>query len=698
MRSGQRLALLVLVVSGTAAAEPQPSIDLRNFHPPADPQGSLYLEPSATPAAGDWNVGAWLSYAHRSVTLEDAEGTRVATPLKNQLSLDYVAALGVLDILAVSLTLPTVLYQNGDDVSAELGESRLPQTALGDAAFGLKAVLVPTNSMGGFGLSALTRVTAPTGDSRSYVSDGAVTGELRLLAELKLIALTVQATAGAKVRGEQRSYVGEKFGHELPWGVAIGVRPQAFGLDKAGRWTWTAEARGQLALSPELGRAAASPVLGGLSARYALGDVSLIGGVEAPMNGAVGSPAVRGVLGLSWAPRFLDEDGDGVADEADECPELAEDKDGFEDRDGCPDFDNDDDGVPDEEDKCPAEKEDEDGFQDDDGCPDPDNDGDGVPDLQDACPDQAGAPQGSKQGPGCPAKDADEDGVDDAADKCPDQAEDKDGFADEDGCPDPDNDNDGVLDEEDACPTVAGEARSDPKLNGCPSPDKDGDTFDDAADRCPDAAEDFDGVEDEDGCPDDDSEKAAAQRAKPLLGVEEKGDQRVLRWRVAPRLTGKADAVQIDPKTLPSIRALASELNKNRGWVAMVGVRPAGATPEAEQEALNKSFAVVNALRSLTHRDDAAESIGWSAVKAQPGAAQQGWAILILGGAGQPGAAKAISVPAPKLATPPKPVAPATKPPAPTTQPAAPKPAPAAPKGPAPTPKKAPPPAPKKAP
>ena len=388
MRTSQRLALLasVLVIESAAVAEPQPSLDLRNFHPPADPAGSLYLEPSSTPAAGDWNVGAWLSYANRGVWLEDASGSRVAVPLENQLSLDYVAAVGVLDRLALSLTLPTVLYQNGDDVSAQLGDGRLPQTALGDAAFGLKATLVPTSSLGGFGLAALARVTAPTGDSRAFVSDGAVTGELRLLAELKLIALTVQATGGAKVRGEQRTYVGEDFGHELPWGVALGLRPQALGIDKDGRWTWTAEARGQIAMSPELGSAPASPALAGLSARYALGDVSLIGGAELPLNQAVGSPRVRGVLGVSWAPRFYDEDGDGVADERDECPELAEDKDGFDDRDGCPDFDNDDDGVPDEEDKCPVEREDEDEFQDDDGCAEPDNDGDGVVDVQDACP------------------------------------------------------------------------------------------------------------------------------------------------------------------------------------------------------------------------------------------------------------------------------------------------------------------------
>ena len=65
-----------------------------------------------------------------------------------------------------------------------------------------------------------------------------------------------------------------------------------------------------------------------------------------------------------------------------------EDKDGFEDEDGCPDRDNDQDGFRDRRDKCPNEAEDKDGFQDDDGCPDPDNDKDRILDRDDQCPNE----------------------------------------------------------------------------------------------------------------------------------------------------------------------------------------------------------------------------------------------------------------------------------------------------------------------
>ena len=65
-----------------------------------------------------------------------------------------------------------------------------------------------------------------------------------------------------------------------------------------------------------------------------------------------------------------DNDGDGVPNDEDKCPDRLEDQDGFEDRDGCPDIDNDLDGVLDIADKCPNVVEEYNGYEDDDGCPD----------------------------------------------------------------------------------------------------------------------------------------------------------------------------------------------------------------------------------------------------------------------------------------------------------------------------------------
>jgi len=94
----------------------------------------------------------------------------------------------------------------------------------------------------------------------------------------------------------------------------------------------------------------------------------------------------------------VDRDRDGVPDRLDRCPDEPEDRDGFEDEDGCPDPDNDKDGIPDTLDRCPNDPEDMDGFEDQDGCPDPDNDKDGVVDASDRCPNEAGPASND----GCP--------------------------------------------------------------------------------------------------------------------------------------------------------------------------------------------------------------------------------------------------------------------------------------------------------
>lgn len=197
-----------------------------------------------------------------------------------------------------------------------------------------------------------------------------------------------------------------------------------------------------------------------------------------------------------------DKDSDGVLDKDDQCPLLA----GPVENHGCPieaPKDRDGDGIPDNLDRCPDQPEDKDGFQDEDGCPDPDNDNDGLLDADDKCPNEAGP----KENHGCPYRDTDGDGILDNVDKCPTEPGPMSNF----GCPIKDTDFDGLMDPDDKCPTEPG-----PKENGgCPWKDTDGDGLFDNVDKCPTEAgppnnggcpvkdRDGDGVlDDKDDCPD----------------------------------------------------------------------------------------------------------------------------------------------------------------------------------------------------
>ena len=162
-----------------------------------------------------------------------------------------------------------------------------------------------------------------------------------------------------------------------------------------------------------------------------------------------------------------DDDNDGVLDRFDQCPTLAETKNGYNDNDGCPEdeslIDRDGDLVPDIRDKCPNDPEKiEPGFS---GCNKPENkDGDNLPDDYDACPDEYGTDfdgcpkldekKGDKKinsfeeceydydtdVDGCPGSggpiDSDGDAIPDNVDKCLNDKETVNGYLDEDGCPD----------------------------------------------------------------------------------------------------------------------------------------------------------------------------------------------------------------------------------------------------------------------
>ena len=120
-------------------------------------------------------------------------------------------------------------------------------------------------------------------------------------------------------------------------------------------------------------------------------------------------------------PRAADGDGDGVPDELDLCPDRAEDGDGVDDRDGCPEFpagydgnapaneplldifgDTDRDGIDDARDRCPNDPEDKDQFEDDDGCPELDNDHDRILDRDDKCPNEPETYNNVDDDDGCP--------------------------------------------------------------------------------------------------------------------------------------------------------------------------------------------------------------------------------------------------------------------------------------------------------
>ena len=306
-----------------------------------------------------------------------------------------------------------------------------------------------------------------------------------------------------------------------------------------------------------------------------------VGGGAGILQG-VGVPAGRAFAGVAFAREVGDQDGDGIPDTDDKCPTIPEDKDGFEDADGCPDPDNDGDRIPDEKDKCRSQPETINGFQDDDGCPDEvsDRDKDGIPDEHDKCPDAGGKDIIRNHGQfyGCP--DRDHDGIPDHLDKCPDAPEDTDGFQDMDGCPDPDNDGDKIPDEQDECIDQPETYNGYKDEDGCPdeAPDRDHDGIPDALDKCPNKPENYNGYEDEDGCPD---------KGPSLVKISDEG----IKILQMVEFSTSKDVIQ-GAKSFKVLDAVAGVLNGHKEvWLVEVGGHTDNAGSAADNRALSQKRA-----------------------------------------------------------------------------------------------------------
>jgi outer membrane protein OmpA-like peptidoglycan-associated protein len=446
-----------------AQSVPAPAVELEQFHASPFSDRTLRLDGTTVLPVAKVRFGLDADYALRPLVVTDPASTDAGSIalVRHPVGLGLHASVGLGKRLELGALLPVTAYQTGDALA---GVAPPTTTGLEAARVGLKAELLGDGTAGpGLGVSLLAVI--PTGSAGGLVREDGFGGEGKLFGDFRAGAFTAGLGAGVRLRRATQLYdlaLGNELTAAASADLRLGLRADVFG-ELAGATPLASPARSARLTPLEL-------LLGG---RTRVGALTFFGGAGPGLRDGYGTPVVRVVAGASWSTAPLDADHDGVPDDVDRCPLVPEDRDGFEDADGCPDPDNDKDGIPDVADKCPNDPEDKDGFQDADGCPDPDNDKDGIPDVADKCPNDPETKNGYQDADGCPDKnlhliDTDKDGVMDDVDKCPTEPEDKDGFEDADGCPDPDNDKDGIPDVKDQCPNEPETINNVKDDDGCP--------------------------------------------------------------------------------------------------------------------------------------------------------------------------------------------------------------------------------------
>ncbi len=500
----------VLAQGATGKLSDGNGMDLRLFRASMDSKGLLSTNGAEVLSQGNVSFGLILDGGFGLLDVEGFENDQTvsgADAVRTKRLVDYsftgtfLVNYGVLEGWMVGLQLP-IRVLAGDNITVPgaynddpdgLGNG-LDYQGLGDVTLHSKLRLVrPRSEDYGFGLAALVQLEVPTADGASFAGDGWAVWPTLALEYRFLRRLRAVANVGYRaVMGADNATVPVQSRTEPQGALGTGetaLNPQLVRAGTAVTYgsLWTAqlglgarlghslEASAEIyatQLADQGGDAAATSLEGLLGLKIFVEDSSYLTlGAGAGLAQGFQEPDARIVLGFVYEPPHTDTDGDGIIDSRDLCPLKAEDKDGFEDRDGCPDDDNDGDGILDRDDRCPMVEEDYDGDEDEDGCPEGvevDRDGDGILDVNDRCPDDPEDRDGFEDEDGCPDLDNDQDGIPDSDDLCPNRAEDRDGFKDEDGCPDLDNDRDRIADAQDECPDDPETYNGKDDADGCP--------------------------------------------------------------------------------------------------------------------------------------------------------------------------------------------------------------------------------------
>jgi large repetitive protein len=495
-------AQLALPRLASAQAMEPANFGVERFQLSSDRDGLFNVEWAEVRGHMAVSAALWAGLANDPLVVYQGQpGDRVGSLVANRAGGSLSASLSVNRWLQLGLDLPLVIYQNRPSSSAiaPMGLESLHSFGASNLRV-IPKLVVLHQADHGVSLAVVPTVVLPTRSmNNAYFDDGGFGFAPELVLSRRWTGWRMSVDAGYHAR-QRATFLNQVVDDELFGHAGVGYQFADRGGPPLGI---DVTMSGATAASAPFGHVNQDHLETLAGATYDLSaGAQLFGGVGAGLRKGYGTPDWRGLAGLRLGfgghgppasrPRELDRDGDGILDLADRCPDQAEDKDGFEDTDGCPDPDNDKDGVLDTADRCMNVP----GLVAFAGCPD--SDGDGIADLDD---------------------------------KCPEQAEDKDGFEDKDGCPDPDNDKDGVLDLVDACPLVAGPAEN----RGCPDADRDGDSVVDRLDNCPDEK----GPAENQGCPKKQLVKITDDKLEIIESVYFKTDRAV----IEPRSFGLLDNV-----------------------------------------------------------------------------------------------------------------------------------------------------------
>jgi len=334
--------------------------------PAPDQSGFSGFAASRTPGHLGVDGTLWLDYALHS--LEGRDLNLRGMPLRQRVDGTAIVQLGLWSRAALAVRVPFVMSQEGDVGMRRAG---IGNPALDGRIRVYGAGVRPDGTVrDGLALALRSVVHLPTASERRYIADEQVRLDVSVTLDVELFGILAGGAFSWRVN-QWDEPVRSAFAEELRFDGGVRVPVQLLARRYPGKLT---EA---LLLEAGFGHfrgqpfdARFTPAEGRLGYRIAVSDYIATVALGAAFNQGFGNPDLRVLLGFGYAPRKHDQDADGIPDHRDGCDHLPEDRDGYQDEDGCPDDDNDGDMIVDEDDRCPLEAAEWGKDDDEDGCTD----------------------------------------------------------------------------------------------------------------------------------------------------------------------------------------------------------------------------------------------------------------------------------------------------------------------------------------
>jgi hypothetical protein len=306
-----------------------------------------------TLAPGKMGFGLLTSYQSRPIVLHIPSPGPAGSnqnAVNDQVTSTFVFGYGVTKQLELGVAMPLTLGQGGSGVSAITAGQDLRDTAVRDLRFGAAYAILPRDRVepsfqrpdaprpSAFGLAVRFEMSAPTGDRGQFAGERSAVFIPTVAADYRRGRWFAGLELGARIR-KTSEFVGARVGTQASVGLGVG-----FDIFSRERLSVMLEARALPTFSEQHDASStttSSPngrhitpaewTLGARSAPFAGSDLALMigGGTAIPFGGeaAITAPRYRFVLGIAYAPRGFDSDGDGVLDADDKCPSVPGSKD-----------------------------------------------------------------------------------------------------------------------------------------------------------------------------------------------------------------------------------------------------------------------------------------------------------------------------------------------------------------------------------